>query len=109
MQEAARSPNRTESRRATLLLFTSLGAAALSACTEGKAPASQASHAPVDIKKLQDALEYLSGAVGDLENAVGEFATKECAQAIPDVQSSATNVSAALENLKRLIALPVAS
>lgn len=78
-------------RRRFLLLLPACGM--LAGCDSG--------NPPVDNQKLKDALSSLDSAIGGLESNVEDFNTDNWREVVPEVETAATGVRGAFDNLKQ--------
>lgn len=95
-----------DTRRVALVCVASLGTLVLSACS-GKSDPDPKPSAPATLLKLdevKDALQVLSGAVDDLQTAVGGFDSEDWKDVVPQVRTSAVDVADSLDKLKQLMA-----
>lgn len=56
--------------------------------------------------EVQDAMKAVDSAIDDLESNVGSFEDENWREVVPEVQSAASNVRDAFDNLRRALQVP---
>ena len=59
--------------------------------------------------EVQDAMKALDSAIGDLESDVGSFDSDNWREVVPEVESAASDVRGAFEDLRRALGVSDAS
>lgn len=91
-------------RRMALLGLATLAPLALSACSDESDPKPSAADTLLNFGRVKEAVEALSGTVDDLQSAISRFDSEDWKDVVPDVKTSAVNVTDSLDTLKQLMA-----